>query len=117
MKINETRYETVADDLYFIASRIKEIDASYRIVRNRKSGRLEVHSLAQIGSSYALTLPYDRLDERTLRYVRRTGRERAEALRREMDEENAKTAKAARQACADAVAVQAERVLREGKCK
>lgn len=101
--MDELRYERVEGDLFDITERIREIDESYFILRERKSGRLEVHSRAQKGSTLALVLPRKRLDCRDLEYVRRTRSERKRALLEEMRLENERlmreeTARAVRQA-------------------
>ena len=62
----------LASDVYNISKRIKEIDKDYYIVYNTSKGKFEVHNSSQIGSSYCLTLPYNALDERTLKFVRKT---------------------------------------------
>lgn len=62
----------VTDDLYFIASRLKEIDPSYFVVYNIKRGRYEVHSDGQKGGTLCFVVPYNVLDARTLKYAERT---------------------------------------------
>ncbi len=59
-------------DVYNISKRIKNIDISYYIVYDTSKQKFEVHSSSQLGSSYCLTLPFNQLDERTLKYVRST---------------------------------------------
>ena len=53
-------------DPFYISSRIKEVDENYFIVFNTARNVYELHSSAQIGSTYALTIPYSQLDERTI---------------------------------------------------
>ena len=62
----------VTGDLYDIAWRIRAIDPLYRVWYSYRKRRYEVHHLGQKGDTYALTVPYGTLDERTLRLVRRT---------------------------------------------
>lgn len=62
----------ISHDVYNISKRIKKIDRSYYIVFNTLKEKFEIHCSNQIGSSYCLTLPYDELDERALKYVRST---------------------------------------------
>ena len=62
----------ITDDLYFIASRLKEIDPSYYVVYNLRRGRYEVHSDAQKGGTLCFVVPYNKLDARTLEYAKRT---------------------------------------------
>jgi len=65
-------YLKIKGDVYNIAKRIKEIDRDYYIVFNTSTLKFEIHCNNQIGSSYCLTLPYDELDERALKYARST---------------------------------------------
>lgn len=62
----------VTRDLYDISRRIREIDRFYRIMFDCRSEKFEVHNLRQAGNTYCLTVPFDRLDERTLTLVRKT---------------------------------------------
>ncbi len=80
-------------DTFSIAARLKNIDPSYYIIRNYIKKRFEVHSSAQRGSTLALVLPFEALDERTLRYVLKTRAERKDALIKEMEESNEKLRK------------------------
>ena len=70
--MNRAHLIPVTDDLYFIASRLKELDASYYVVYNTARGRYEVHSDAQKGSTLCFVVPYNELDARTLAYAART---------------------------------------------
>lgn len=81
-------YEVTAD-LYGISWRIREIDPDYRIWYSYRKRRYEIHHLGQRGGTYALTVPYRVLDERTLRLVRRTRAENAAEFIRETERRNA----------------------------
>ncbi len=63
---------SVTDDVYFIASRLKEIDPTYYVVYDITKRRYEVHSDEQRGSSLCFVVPYDRLDARTVDYALKT---------------------------------------------
>lgn len=76
------------NDPYYIASRIKQVDENYFIVYNKRRQCFELHNSNQLFSTYALTIPYSQLDERTIFLARRTRRENAEKLIKEMDENN-----------------------------
>lgn len=78
--MNELKYERIDGDLFDISSRIKEIDEDYFLLRDRKSGKVEVHCSGQKGSTYCLTVPYKELDDRTIDFVRSTRRERLDSL-------------------------------------
>lgn len=67
-----TRLVRITDDVFFIASRLKEIDPTYYVVYNADKRRYEVHSDGQRGSSLCFVVPYDRLDARTIDYALRT---------------------------------------------
>ena len=62
----------IAHDVYNISKRIKNIDRNYYIVFETSREKFEVHNSSQFGSSYCLTLPNNCLDERVLKYVRKT---------------------------------------------
>lgn len=96
------KYEEVTGDMCGIVGRLKEIDESYFVLRRRKSGRLELHSNAQKGGSLCAVLPYERLDCCTLEYARRTRRERAERLVKELERENEKLLRSQMRVAAEA---------------
>ena len=56
-------------DMYNITNRIKHIDKNYFIIFNYHNNKFEVHNSNQIGGSYCLTSPYEKLDSRLLDYV------------------------------------------------
>lgn len=87
------KYILIEHDPLFICQRLKEIDKSYFVLLNKKSGLYEVHSSDQIGDSYCFTVRFDALDDRTLDYARRTRAERQAECIREMDEANEKLQK------------------------
>ena len=62
----------IEHDLYGIAERIQDIEDGYFIVFDSRSGRYEVHSAYNKGSTYCFSVPYDALDARTLDYCHRT---------------------------------------------
>ena len=55
--------------MYNITNRIKHIDKNYFIIFNYHNNKFEVHNSNQIGGSYCLTSPYEKLDSRLLDYV------------------------------------------------
>ncbi len=105
----------VRGDLYDIADRIREIDENYFIFYSYRHKRYEVHNRAQRNGTFALALPYRTLDARALTLVRRTRAERADALLREIEEENARSRRAAVEKTAERAACEAERVFKEVK--
>ncbi len=75
-------------DPFYIAERIKEIDENYFLVFNKRKKSFELHNSAQRSSTFALTIPYECLDERTIFLARKTRRENIDKLIEEMDRQN-----------------------------
>ena len=78
----------IFSDVYNISNRIKDIDKSYYIVYDASKGKFEIHSSQQIGTSYCLTLPYEKLDERALKYVRQTMSANIDELLEKIENDN-----------------------------
>lgn len=78
----------IKNDVYFILSRLKEIDENYQIFYNTRRKVFEVHNKAQIGDSYCLTVPYGVLDSRLIELVRKTRVENSKKLFEEIDKQN-----------------------------
>ena len=79
----------ITTDLFDIASRLREIDANYKLFFNKLLNRFEVHNQAQRGNTLAVVVPYQQLDARTVHYVRKTRVENAQRLFDEMEKQNA----------------------------
>ena len=79
----------ITEDVCDICKRIKEVDENYYIVYNRVLNRFELHD-GSVKGGFACVLPFDRLDERSIRHARRTRIERIDALMRELDAYNEK---------------------------
>jgi hypothetical protein len=62
----------VKGDLYDIARRIKSIEKGYFIVFNKRAKKFEVHSTWNVGNTYCFTVPYSRLDYRTIELCKET---------------------------------------------
>ena len=75
----------IKNDLFDISSRVKEIDEKYGIVYDDEKRRFE---LTRDGVHNAV-IPYDRLDERTLRFVKYTRFDNAENVLNDIDRHNA----------------------------
>ena len=103
----------VTGDLYGINERIKEIDENYFLFYSYVTHRYEVHNSNQRGKTLSLVLPYETLDERTLRHVRRTRSERAKDLFEEIERENAKLEKEKRRALVKEQEFQMEKNLHD----
>lgn len=78
----------IENDNYFISQRLKEIDGDYFIVYNLNRKKYEVHVKGQFSNSYAFTVPYDRLDERTILFALKTRIENQDKVMREIEREN-----------------------------
>ena len=79
----------IDDDLFGVARRLKRIDDGYFVFLNYTTGKFEVHTKKDT-RTLCLVLPYDRLDERTVRHVLYTRAERAKEIVERMERENAR---------------------------
>lgn len=80
----------IQNDIYFINSRLKEIDDNYQIYFNTKRNLFEIHNKGQIGDSYCLTIPYSLLDQRTIDLVKKTNIQNKEKILKEIEKNNEK---------------------------
>ena len=78
----------IEGDLFGICDRLKAIDDGYFVFHNYKTGKLEVHNRHDYPNTLCLVLPYDTLDERTVRKVRYTRAERVKEMIAKLDAEN-----------------------------
>lgn len=95
MFLGKSHLEELTTNVYLIPERIREIDDQYRVVRNLKDKRFELHHLGQFkktGNSFCLVIPYSELDCRAVEFVNRTSIRNRNLQRelREMEEENEK---------------------------
>lgn len=74
----------ITHDLFDIATRIKELDERYEIYFDTDAQKYYIYALGV----RQLTLPYDKLDVRTLDYVYEARVENAEKILKEIDEYN-----------------------------
>ena len=77
-------------DVYNISKRIKFIDKYYYVVYDTSKHKFEIHNSNQIGTSYCLTIPYEKLDERTLKYVRKTQSANIDEILDQIENDNKK---------------------------
>ena len=73
-----------------IPARLKELDEGYFVMLNVRTQRFEVWHRGEGEGILECVLPYDALDERTVRHVRQHRMERMEQLIREIEEHNAR---------------------------
>ncbi len=78
----------ISHDVYNITNRVRDIERGYYLVFNTSNQKFEIHSSTQIGSSYCLTLPFKKLDERTLKYVRSTLSKNIDEILNKIENEN-----------------------------
>ena len=77
----------VEDDLMGIARRIRAIDPSYFVFYSYEKRRYEVYCSDDLAVA-AVVLPFDRLDERSVRKVLETRRENRKKLLESIEREN-----------------------------
>lgn len=82
----------IENDVFDIASRVKEIDSDYFVVYNRTKRRFEIHNKKQ-KPTLALVVPHNELDCRTIEYVLKTKISRIDEIVREIDAHNEKIEK------------------------
>lgn len=78
-------------DICDIRHRVLEIDPSYVLVYNARTGKHEIHNAdSRWRTTYELTVPFNELDARTLDYVRETQIWNSKKLIAEMEANNAR---------------------------
>lgn len=78
----------INSDVLNISQRIKNIDKNYYIIFNTEKNVFEMHNSNQFGSTYCLTLPFNYLDERVLKYVRKTQSDNIDDIIEEIETRN-----------------------------
>jgi hypothetical protein len=86
----ERDYEEIKSDLLGIVKQVKAIDPDYFFLRRKRDGKIELHHKGQPDFSFCLMIPFDTLDDRTLKHVWDTRIEKTEALLAEMEAHNNK---------------------------
>lgn len=94
----------IDDDMFGVCRRLKTIDDGYFVFLNYRTGKFEVHNRRCAPNTLCLVLPYDTLDERTVRRVLYTRAERVAQIVERMERENAAAALAQAKATADRIA-------------
>lgn len=79
----------IRNDLFDIETRLREIDPSYGIVFNTESNKFEVTKEGET----VLRLPFESLDERTLRHVIYTRWDNIERVTEDLDRSNEELAR------------------------
>jgi len=92
----------IQNDLHNIAVRLKEINRNYRLFRNTREHRFEVHNSCNPNArTLCFVPPFDELDERTLVHAWRTSIENYDDLATEFDAHNRHLSESAERAVAE----------------
>lgn len=86
--VDQEKYERIDDDLFGVSRRIKRIDDGYFLLRNKKTGKIEVHNEKNVGGTLSLVSPFETLDIRLVHLLYKTRVEHSDDLIREIDETN-----------------------------
>lgn len=78
----------IEDDIFDICKRLKEIDATYYIVFNKKTRKFELHSSSNKKNSLCLILPFEKLDCRTVNYALVSRVENCSSIFQKIEENN-----------------------------
>ena len=82
------KFIKIQNDVYFICQRLKEVDPSYEVYYNLATGNYEVHSSAQVKSSYCFKVPFKVLDQRTVWHAIKTRAENRDKIIAEIEKSN-----------------------------
>ena len=82
-------YQIIKNDIFNIAKRLKSIDSKYFIVFNSNRNKYEVH-YTRAKNIYELTIPYDKLDARTIDFVLKTRIQNKQKIFEEIENSNKK---------------------------
>ena len=89
----ERDYEEITSDLMDIVKRAKQIDPDYFFLRRKRDGKIELHHRGQPDYTFCLMIPFDTLDERTLRHIWETRAEKTAELMAAVEAHNNKVDK------------------------
>lgn len=87
------KYLVTVGDTFGIEARLREIDDGYRVFYNKVKKRFEIHNVKNQPNTLVLVSPFDELDARIIKLVRRTSVSRADEIYREIEEHNDKLMK------------------------
>ncbi len=77
----------IESDVFDICKRIKEIDENYFVLFNLNSKKFEIHN-SKYKNPYCLTIPYERLDSRTIELLCSTDVKNYDKIIKNLDVEN-----------------------------
>lgn len=105
-------YQTVKNDLFGIARRLKAIDKDYFVVYSYRKDRYEVHNKGNKGNTFCFSAAS--LDERVITKARQTRRERVKELFFQIERDNDRAIKAALSDTSNKIQMNFEKVLSKG---
>lgn len=82
-------YQIIKNDVFNIAKRLKSIDPKYFIVFNSDRNKFEVHYM-RAKNTYELTIPYNKLDARSIDFVLKTRIQNKQKIFEEIENSNKK---------------------------
>lgn len=82
-------YSIIKDDLFNISARLKSVDKNYFIVFNHNRKKFEIH-YKRAKNTYELTVPYEKLDARTVALVQKTKIGNQKEILKQIEENNKK---------------------------
>lgn len=77
----------IKTDLFNIVNRLKSIDKNYFVMYNTKKHKFEVH-YKRAKNTYELTVPYNKLDARTINLVQSTKIENQKQIYQQIEQQN-----------------------------
>ena len=80
----------IENDLFNISHRIKSIDNGYFVCFNTKNKKFEIHNRNQFRGTYAATIPFNKLDSRTIDYLNETHVRNHKKIFKAIEENNKK---------------------------
>jgi len=86
----ERDYEEIKSDLYGIVKQVKQIDPDYFFLRRKRDGKIELHHKGQPYATFCLMIPFEELDDRTLKHLWDTRAEKSREIIEAMNAHNEK---------------------------
>ena len=78
----------ILHDVYNISKRVKCIDRDYYVVYDTSKQHFEIHNKNQMGSSYCMTIPFEQLDERAMKLVRKNQSANIDEILEQIENDN-----------------------------
>lgn len=84
---------TIKKDVFNIAKRLKNINKNYKIVKNLQTQKYEIHNETASKNSFVFSVPYNKLDIRTLKHVAQQHKLNAKEAIKHIEQHNKKLEK------------------------